>query len=171
MRHAQNEFLAHHDMFGITAARGRADNRFDPAISARGAIAAQLFFAFVALIAVHAGIDQTAHRDMIAHLVPGYAGADGDHASDDFVAGHRRILGVAPIVMAVMQIGMADPAIEDFHCHIARLQRTPFERKRDQRAGTGMRRISDSFHGITDPCGRMVRRASNSRGRRIMAIP
>jgi len=91
------------------------------------ALAAELLFAFLALIAMLAAIDQAADRDRIADLKAGDRAAYLDHTADDLVAGHDGIHAPAPIVAGLVKVGVADAAVQDLHHDIVRARRAPLE--------------------------------------------
>ncbi len=65
-----------------------------------------------------ATIDQTADTGQVANLELLDLMADGHDSTDDFVARHRGIKGVLPLISHGMQVGMANPTIKNLNLHI-----------------------------------------------------
>ena len=85
-----------------------------------------------------AAIDQAANANQIANLefrdlVP----RRGD-ASDNFMSGHERIVRRAPFVAGHVNVGVADPAIQDVDLHIGGPGIAAFEGERNELACGGM---------------------------------
>ena len=68
--------------------------------------------------AVAAGIDHAADRGEIAGLELRHVAANLHDAADDFMAGDHGIDGVPPFVAGLVQVGVADAAVEDLDDHI-----------------------------------------------------
>ena len=147
-RHLRDETLLDHDLFGI-AAEGEVF-RFPLAtvIGPREAFFAELFEIGLARRAMAAGIDHAADGGEIAGLEPGHTGADLDHPADDLVAGHHRIERIAPVVAGLMQVGMADAAIENVDLHVVRAGVAALDAEGPERGRGGLRGESFDFeHG------------------------
>ena len=61
-------------------------------------------------------------------------GADLNHTAHDLVAGNHGVLRPAPIVAGLVQVGMADTGIENFHRNVVGAERATLENKATQRA-------------------------------------
>jgi hypothetical protein len=79
--------------------------------------------------AVAATVDHAAHADDVAHGMRRYASADLRHTTNHFVARHARVHGVRPIVLCLVDIGMADAAEKNLNLHVALAWLFPFEAK------------------------------------------
>ena len=84
------------------------------AVIRRGkAVFAIIFEAFLAGAAVVAGIDHAADADEIADLMTGDIWTNCGDAADDFMTGHAGIYGVFPFVFDLVDVGVADAAVEN----------------------------------------------------------
>jgi hypothetical protein len=88
---------------------------------------AVLLQAFFAARAPSAGIHETADPGEIAGFEALCLGSDARHASDDFVSGDHGKNRTAPLVPCLMDVGVADAAVEDFDEHIMRTRFAPLE--------------------------------------------
>ena len=98
-------------------------------------------------IAVAAGVDHTADAREIARFEFLHVAADRRDAANDFVARHEGIAAEAPVVARLMEIGMADAAVEDFQHHIIGARGAAGKFKGSQRRLGGLRGIAQHFHG------------------------
>ena len=105
--------LVHHDAFGVAAEGHAAEVLVGAVVSEDREVEAILLQAAPATRAGAAGIDQAADGGEVAHLEFRDRAADLYDAADDFVAGHHRVDGVVPFVARLVQVGVADAAIED----------------------------------------------------------
>jgi len=102
--------------------------------------------------AMAARIHHAADARQIAGAKRGDGTADRGDAADDLVAGHHRIERIAPVVAALVEIGVADAAIEDLDLHIARAGVAPLEAERLQGRILAFGHISDRIeHRINLP--------------------
>src|SRR5262249_51949549 len=74
--------------------------------------------------------DHAADTGIVAGLELLDVGADGDYPPDDFVPGHHRENLGAPVGLHLVQIGVADAAVEDFDLDVARPRFSAFELER-----------------------------------------
>ena len=116
-------------MLGIAALGHLLRDAVEAAIGQRVALAAELLLALAALVAMLAAVDHAADRHVVARLEAGDLGADLDHAADDLVAGHERVVRPAPVIAGQVQVRVADAAIEDLHRDVVRAQRPTLERE------------------------------------------
>ena len=68
----------------------------------------------------------------------------GDFA-DDLVARHQRVHGDAPLVARLVDVGVADAAVEDLDGHVVRPRAAAAERHGGEGSGGGL-------GGVTDGC-------------------
>ena len=140
-----DEFFLHDDPVGI-AAIGRRPFPVEGVVSVGRPAAAVLLQTVFAGVAFEAGVDHAADADVIALAEARHIQPHGDNAPDDFVSRDHGIDRVAPVVARLMQIGMADAAVEDLDRHIVGARIAAFELKRNQWRGRRMRRIAVGFH-------------------------
>ncbi|KAG1260497.1 hypothetical protein G6F65_015042 [Rhizopus arrhizus] len=133
VRYFDHEVFAHDDTVRIAAEGQLVVAAFVVVVGQRGAFFAVLLQVQAAGLAVQAGIHHAAHAGVVARLELGDVLAHLGDAADDFVAGHHRIDGVAPIAARLMQIGMADAAVEDVDQHIVVAGFAPGETERNER--------------------------------------
>src|SRR5687768_15400305 len=100
-------------MLGIAALGDLLRDTVKAAIGHRVAFAAELLLAPAALVAMLAAIDHAAHRHVVARLEASDLGANFDHAPNDLVAGHDRVVRPAPVIAGPVQVRVADSRIED----------------------------------------------------------
>jgi hypothetical protein len=93
-----------------------------------------------------AGINHTAHADMISLLKAGDGRPDAQDAANDFVAGHHGVNSVTPVIADVMKVGMAYPAIKDFDYDIVRARFATLEPIGSQVIGRRVGGISKNIH-------------------------
>src|SRR5438128_8711236 len=109
------------DAFGVTAV-GHASEMLVRRVESENHVRAEHLEAGLALWAGAVRVDHAADRGEIAGFVLGDCRADLGHAADDLVTGDNRIIGgheLAPLVADRMEIGVADPAKQDFDLHVA----------------------------------------------------
>ena len=112
---AQHKLLAHDETLGVAAVGRFARDPIAIIVGLGVAFAAELLQALAALIAVLAGIDHAPDRDRVADLVAGDVDADLGHAADDLVAGNYRVDAPTPIIAGLVEVGVADAAVENLH--------------------------------------------------------
>ncbi len=144
--HPQDEFFAHHQVLGIAAVGHLVGNAVQAVVGLGIVLAAHLFFALAALVAHLAGVHHAADGDAVADLVPLDLGADGGDPADDLVARDHGVAAGAPVVARLVQVGVADPAIEDFHRHIVGAQGATVEGERRQGNPGGLRCVTEGLH-------------------------
>src|SRR2546422_468471 len=77
-----------------------------------------LLQAFLAALADSTGIHYCADAGQLADSESFYRGSDACHASDNFVAGDHGKNRATPLVPRLMDVRVADAAVEDFDQHI-----------------------------------------------------
>ena len=142
---AQHELLAHDKALGVAAIGRLAGDPIAIIVGLRVALAAELLQALAALIALLAGIDHAADRDRVADLVAGDFVADLGHAADDLVAGNHRVDAPSPIVAGLVEVGVADAAVEHLHDDIVGAWGPSLKRERRQRRVGGSGCITKGF--------------------------
>jgi len=72
---------------------------------------------------VATAVDHAAYADDVAHGVRRHVSADLRHTADHLVARHARVHGVRPLVLRLVDVGVADAAEQhlDLHVTLARL--------------------------------------------------
>ncbi len=93
-------------------------------VGRRKARLAILLETLTAIVAGAAGIDHAADTGEVTRLERGHRLADANDLADDLMAGDTGINGVRPFVPGLVQIRMADAAVEDFNIDIG-LSRIP----------------------------------------------
>jgi hypothetical protein len=132
---AQDEALVHHHAVGV-ATVGDAPDVLVRTVVGEGPVRAELLEASLALGAGAVGIDEAAHSGKVARLEPGHRGADLRDAACDLVAGDARVDGghhAAPLVPDRVEVGVADPAIEDPYLDVLRGRIAPRDLGRRER--------------------------------------
>ncbi len=150
VRHAQHEGFVDHQLRGVAAVGDVARHAVLAVVGADEAVLAVLLEAFRAARAGAAGVDQTADADQLADLEARHLRANRGDAAHDFVARHHREDRVAPFVARLVQIGVADAAVQhvDLDVEFAQVARLEFERGEfgfRVLCGIGMRNI----HGVS----------------------
>ena len=74
----------------------------------------------LAVVALAAGVDETADADVVADLVLGHLGADRGDDAGDLVAGHDGVVGLAPLALDGVDVGVADARELDVEGHVVR---------------------------------------------------
>src|SRR5436309_6750246 len=77
-----------------------------------------LLQACLAARAYSAGVHEAADPGKLACFESFHRGSDSRHASDDFMSGDHRENRAAPLFPCLMDVRVADPAVEDFDEHI-----------------------------------------------------
>src|SRR5690606_1506253 len=120
--------LAHYQVLGVAALGRFAGESIAPGVGAGIALPTELLFALVALVALLATVDHTAHGDVITDFVVGDPGADVGDSADNLVAGSDRVVASAPIITRGVQIRMANAAVKNLHSDIVGPQGASLER-------------------------------------------
>jgi len=119
-RHTQHEMLIDDDAFGISAIRHAPEMLVRKVVGVRG-IGAELFEPGAAFRAGAVGVDHAAHGGKIADLELLHRRADFGDAADDLVSGDAwvdRGKKLSPLIADLVQIGMADPAVENVNLDV-----------------------------------------------------
>src|SRR5690606_29335228 len=101
----------------------------------------------LAILAVPATVDDAADPDQIAHLIPRHLRADRTHAADDFMARHTGELGAGPFGTHLVQVRVADAAVEDVDLHIMRARSAAGDLHGFERLGAGVGAVGLDRHG------------------------
>ena len=112
----EHEPLVDHDAVRVAAVGDAAEMLVGEVVS-EGQVGAELLEARLALRAGAVGVHQAADRGEVAGLELGDGGADLGDAADDLVAGDAGIDSghdFAPLIAHLVQIGVADAAVENF---------------------------------------------------------
>ncbi|MNR10547.1 hypothetical protein D3C85_1268040 [compost metagenome] len=80
-----------------------------------------------------AGVDHAADAGVVAHLELADVLADLGDPADDLMARHHGIHGIAPVPARLVQVGMADAAVEDFDQYVVVARFAAGEIERDER--------------------------------------
>ncbi|MNF85278.1 hypothetical protein D3C84_676660 [compost metagenome] len=145
---AHHEVLADHDAVGVTAHGVAAIHAVRGGVSHGRALEAVLLEVGLAGFAATARVDHAADTDQIADLMPGDIRTHGGHFANDLVARHQRINGNAPFVACLMDVRVADAAVENLDGHVVGPWAAPFEFHWGEGGGGRLGGISDGgVHG------------------------
>jgi hypothetical protein len=98
--------------------------------------------------AAAARIDHATDTDQIADFMLGDVRTYRCHFAYDLVAWHQRLNGNAPLVAGLMDVGMADAAVENIDCHIVGPWAAAFEFHGGEGSGSRLGGVSDGgVHG------------------------
>src|SRR5690606_5215525 len=136
MADAQHIALMHHDPLRVTAQRPAGLVGNGRVVGADHAVAVVLQPG-LAILAVPATADGAADPHQIAHLIPRHLRAARTHAADDFMARHTGESGAGPFGTYLVQVRVADAAIEDVDLHIMRARRAAGDLHGFERLGAG----------------------------------
>src|SRR5690606_5777350 len=89
--------------------------RVPAAVGSNEAVAAVLLLTLMALVAGLAAVDDTAHGNVLAFTEARDFAPHCDDSAHDLVARDNGVITPAPIVARGVQVGMANPAIQDLH--------------------------------------------------------
>lgn len=156
----QDEILGHDDHVGI-AAEGvvaainvRAVLRLRrrghrPVVGGQPAVRplAIVLVALLAGIACAAAVDHAADADHVAFLEPRGGGADGLHPADDLVTRDAGIDGIVPLVLHLVDVGVADPGVEHLDHHLIVPRIGPVDLHALKFGAGGLCAPGDRFHG------------------------
>ncbi len=142
----QDEMLVDDDVGRIAAIGVGALARHMAVIGLGEAVQAILLEILVAMVAMTAAVDHAADADDLADLGLGDLRSDLGDPADDFVAGDAGKGDARPFAAGAVQIGMADPAIEDVEGDVLRPGFPAVDRPgREFRVG-GLRGVSFDLH-------------------------
>jgi hypothetical protein len=96
----------------------------------------------LAFRAFTAGINETTDSGQIARFEFGHMIARLNYAPDDFMPGHHRIDRTAPLITDLMDIGMADAAVQNLDLDVMRTNFAPLKTERAQWIGWAVSGIS-----------------------------
>lgn len=94
---------------------------FGAVVSKSRSLFAMLFQVLFTAGAGPAGIDEAAHRRDVADFEMFNFFADGNHFPDDLMPRHAWINGIVPFIPSLVNIGMANPAVQDLDLNIFRV--------------------------------------------------
>src|SRR5690606_34323926 len=117
-RYREDELLAHDDLFGVTALGGFMGYAIFSCISRSHSLAAELFFAVVALVAFLTRVYHTAYRYGIPCLIFGDIAAYGFDGAYDLMTRYHRVVAAAPVVTDLVKIRMAHATIKNINRYI-----------------------------------------------------
>src|SRR5690606_14071520 len=144
--YAQAKGFAHHQVSGIAALRRFLGEAIAIGVGECATLAAKLFLALMALVALHAAVHHASDGDVVADAELFDGRSHIDHPTDDFMAWHDGILGAAPVVAGGVEVGVAHAAIKDLHGDVVGSQRPPLEVIRCQRGVRAVGCIADGLH-------------------------
>ncbi len=90
-----------------------------------------------------ARVDHAANPDQIAYFVLGDIRTDRGDFADDLVAGHKRVNGNAPFVARLVDVGVANAAVENLDRHVVGTRAAAFEFHRGEGRGGRLGGIAD----------------------------
>jgi hypothetical protein len=134
---AKNVVLVDHDVRRVATEGQRLSVLFESVVGHHERAAAKLFLPVVASFAVPAGVHETTDTDRIACGEPRHRAPDTADPPDDLVPGNHGEHPVSPLVANLMNIGMADAAIEDLDQDVFGTRVPALEVERSQR-GSGI---------------------------------
>ena len=113
--------LVHHDAAGVAAVGHGCGAVLVGRVVGENGVRAELLEVRGAARAFLIRIDEAADSHDVADLVLGHRGADLRHAADNLMPRHTGIGRGhgAPFVADLMQVGMADAAVQDVDLHIS----------------------------------------------------
>ena len=85
--------------------------------------------------------------DRIADLEPLHRRADRADPADDLVARHHRVTRATPVVADLVQVRVADAAVQDVDGHVVGAQRAAVDRQRLQGRAGGKGGVGKRAHG------------------------
>ncbi len=100
-----------------------------------------------ALLADAAGVDHDAYAGEVADGEARDLGADGGDAADDLVAGHHGEDGWTPVLIDLVDVGVADAGVEDLDDDIVRAGVAAIEAEGGQRGGFSEGGVAFGLHG------------------------
>ena len=105
-------------MLGVPALCGLLGETVKPAVCSRVPFTTKLFLALAALVTHHATVNHTTDGNVIADLVVFDFRSHIDDAANDFVAWHKRIVRLTPVVTSLKEIRMANSAVKYLDCDV-----------------------------------------------------
>src|SRR4029077_8416061 len=112
-----------HDVVGeVSAVRRGLPVLLEPVIRPGGMFRTVLLQAFLTALTDTTGIHHGADAGQLADVESRYRGSDACHAPDDFMAGDHGEHRTAPLVSRLMDVGVADSAVQNFDEHVVRTQ-------------------------------------------------
>ncbi|MFT3765446.1 MAG: hypothetical protein QM820_08030 [Minicystis sp.] len=139
---AQDEALVDDDLRGVAAVGRRLAVALHAVVGPDPAVLAILLQALLAGRADAARVDQAADTGVVAGLELGHLGAHPLDAADDLVAWHHGIGGVRPLVADLMDVRVADSAVEDPDQDVVLARVAALEGEGPQRRGVVVRSIA-----------------------------
>jgi len=175
---ADDEALGHDQLIGV-AAEGVATRLIGRVVGKGGPLDAVLFAISQTVLAGPAGVDHAAHAADVTDPELGHRASHGLHATDDLVARDARISSPVPrrpFIARLMDVGMADAAIQHVEQDVVGSDGAAFNLQRHQGAcgvrgaiGAGSERAGvrgrfwSSQRGRVCPCEQRCDRKARSR--------
>jgi hypothetical protein len=135
VRDAQRERFVHDDALGVAAVGDASGVCVRAVIREHWKALAELFESLCATGARATRADHAADAGQVTLAKPRDGAADADNLPDDLVPGDAGVDRVLPLVTGLVQIRMADAAIQNLNVNVARTHSTPFDRERLQVRG------------------------------------
>jgi hypothetical protein len=148
IRDTQDVRFVHHDAVGITAVGDSAENLVLAVVGQGQADFAILLFAGAATGARSARIDHAADGGDVAFLEFLHRAAHLNDPADDFVPRHAGVDGRhdhLPFVAHLVQVGMANAAVQNFDLNVLRTRGAALQSERRHRGRSTLRR--ERFRG------------------------
>ena len=117
-RHAQDKRFIHDNIGGVPAVSLTTEMFVGAVVRERCAGKAELFSSILAIFTGMARINHAAHCADVTCFKFGHAIAHAFHAANDFVPRHTGINGIMPFIAGLMQIRVANTAIENFDFNV-----------------------------------------------------
>jgi len=147
-RDAERVFFVDHDLGGIAAVGGRLSVLFVAVVGWAEKGVAVLFESFLAALADAAGVDEAAHAGKVADLEVFYMAAYAADTADDLMAGDHGEDGAAPFAADLVDIGVADAAVQDLDDYVVFAGFAAFEGPGAEGCGRALRSVSFSWDHI-----------------------
>src|SRR5207244_5523805 len=119
--------LIHDDGRGVPSVCRSLPVLLESVIRPGGIFRTVLLQAFLTALTDPTGIHYGADPGQGAHFESLHLGSDACHAPDNFMAWDHREYRAAPLVPRLMDVGVADSAVQDFDEHVVRTRFTSLE--------------------------------------------
>lgn len=134
----ESEILVDNDSVGVATISDAAEVFVFAVVGKGGCRIAVLLVASAAVRAGAVGIDYATDGGDVSFFELVDGAADADDAADDLVAGDAGVDGrrdAFPFVVDLMEVGVADPAVEDFDLNVVRKRGATLDRGWGQTGG------------------------------------